>query len=64
MAIGPSVVAEVTDYATPCSKNAGWFVDGKFGRMSQTRHPGESRVYAKVIKTGAIAAGDSVELVG
>ncbi len=61
--IGP-VEAEITFFAEPCSKNARWFKDGQFGRMKESRHPGESRVYAKVIKGGPIRAGDPVELVG
>ena len=60
--IGGSVEIEATGYATPCSKNAGWFVDGDFGRMSQRRHPGESRIYARVIEGGSIRAGDPVEI--
>lgn len=60
--IGESVEFEVTGYATPCSKNARWFVNGDFGRMSQRRHPGESRIYARVVKGGSITPGDPVEL--
>ncbi len=63
MLIGKELEIEITDYATPCSKNARWFAGGKFGRMSQSRHPGESRVYARVISGGHITTGDSVELV-
>ncbi len=59
--IGESVEFEVTGYATPCSKNAGWFVDGDFGRMSHRRHPGESRIYARVLAGGSITPGDPVE---
>lgn len=62
MTIGP-VEIEVTFYATPCSKNAQWFTDGGYNRMHANRHPGESRVYARVLKGGAITAGDPVELV-
>ena len=62
LTIGP-VEAEITFYAEPCSKNARWFADGKFGRMKQSRYPGESRVYAKIIKGGPIRTGDPVELV-
>ena len=61
--IGPAVVAEVTDYAGPCSKNAAWFIDGKFERMLERNHPGESRVYARVLAGGAVKTGDDVELV-
>jgi MOSC domain-containing protein YiiM len=61
MRVGPELEIEITDYATPCSKNAQWFADGRFGRMSQTRHPGDSRVYARVISGGSIKTGDRVE---
>lgn len=53
---------EITGYATPCAKNAGWFIDGRYNRMHSTKHPGESRVYASVITGGEIFPGDPVEL--
>lgn len=61
MKIGP-VEIEITYYATPCAKNAQWFKDGKFNRMHASKHPGESRVYARVLEGGPIATGDPVEL--
>lgn len=61
MKIGP-VEIEITSYATPCAKNAQWFEDGKFNRMHASQHPGESRVYARVLEGGPIATGDPVEL--
>lgn len=64
MRIGDQLEIEITAYTAPCSKNAQWFVDGKFSRMSQASHPGESRVYARVITGGHITTGDRVELVG
>jgi MOSC domain-containing protein YiiM len=60
--IGPAIEAEITFYATPCSKNARWFVDGDFTRMLQSRHPGESRLYARVLRGGALTTGDEVRL--
>jgi MOSC domain-containing protein YiiM len=54
------VLAEVSAYATPCSKNAGWFVDGDFDRMNHARQPGVSRVYASVLRDGVIRPGDPV----
>jgi MOSC domain-containing protein YiiM len=54
------VLAEVSAYATPCSKNAGWFVDSDFGRMNHDIHPGVSRVYASVVRDGVIRPGDTV----
>ena len=64
IAIGAEIEAEVTDYTTPCSKNARWFIDGNFARMSQRLHPGESRVYAKILKGGVVRSGDEVVLTG
>ncbi|MFP3882435.1 MAG: MOSC domain-containing protein [Actinomycetota bacterium] len=61
MKIGP-VEVEITYYATPCTKNAQWFKDGKFNRMHASKHPGESRVYARVLEGGPVATGDPVEL--
>jgi hypothetical protein len=54
------VLAEVSAYATPCAKNAGWFRDRDFNRMLHDRHPGWSRVYAWVREPGTIRAGDPV----
>lgn len=62
IAIGEELVAEVTSFTSPCSTIAGWFKDGDFTRMMQSRHPGESRVYARVINTGTVATGDEVRL--
>jgi MOSC domain-containing protein YiiM len=61
--LGPEVRCEVTSYTTPCWKNARWFIDGDFSRILQDKHPGYSRVYARVIQGGSIARGDTVELI-
>lgn len=61
--IGNSVEIEVTSYTAPCSKNSRWFIDGDFTRMLQSRHPGESRVYARVLQEGEVRAGDEIALV-
>jgi MOSC domain-containing protein YiiM len=60
--IGDAVTIEITHPAAPCSKNAQWFIDGNFLRMSESRHPGEARLYASVIEVGPISTGDVVEL--
>lgn len=62
LGIGAVVEIEVTTYAAPCSKNAAWFKEGTFGRMLQSRYPGSSRVYARVLTGGAVATGDEVRL--
>lgn len=60
--IGESVVAPVTFDATPCAKNAAWFVDRNFRRMSHALHPGWSRMYTSVTSGGTIRVGDEVRL--
>lgn len=54
-----SVLAEVSSYATPCAKNAAWFLDRDFNRMAHERHRGWSRVYASVMEDGVIRVGDA-----
>jgi MOSC domain-containing protein YiiM len=61
--LGDEVQCEVTAYTTPCWKNARWFMDGDFSRILQDKHPGWSRVYARVIRGGTIGRGDAVELI-
>lgn len=60
LALGDQVLAEVSAYSTPCKKNAGWFLDGDFNRMSHDREAGISRVYASVLRDGALTPGDAV----
>jgi MOSC domain-containing protein YiiM len=60
--LGDEVLVEVTDYASPCQKNARWFKGGDFSRIDQARHPGFSRVYARVLAGGAIHTGDAVTI--
>jgi MOSC domain-containing protein YiiM len=60
--LGGEVLVEVTRYTSPCNNIAGSFVDDGYERVSQTRHPGWSRVYARVIQPGSICVSDHVEL--
>lgn len=62
LALGDEVVAEVTSYTAPCKNIAGSFHDGRFTRISQKLHPGDSRVYARVLRPGRLRAGDPVRL--
>lgn len=59
--VGDDLVIEITDPATPCSKNSGWFLDGNFRRMSDQAFPGSSRWYAVVVSPGEVSVGDPVE---
>jgi MOSC domain-containing protein YiiM len=61
--LGDEVQCEVTAYTTPCWKNARWFVDGDFSRILQDKHPGWSRVYARVLQGGTLRRGDGVAVI-
>ncbi|MHC4601303.1 MAG: MOSC domain-containing protein [Planctomycetota bacterium] len=56
-----SVLLEITGYATPCKDVAASFTEGAFERISEKRHPGWSRLYARVLQEGEIKTGDPVE---
>jgi MOSC domain-containing protein YiiM len=60
--LGDAVEVEVTGYTTPCHKIRGSFHDGDFTRISQKLCPGESRVYARVLRDGQLSVGAKVEL--
>ena len=45
-------------------KNGADFVNEEFTRISQKRHPGWSRVCARVIEGGVVRMGDPVVLAG
>jgi MOSC domain-containing protein YiiM len=53
---------EITRYTSPCLNIRPSFSHGDYSRVSEKRHPGWSRVYARVVATGRIAAGDAVRL--
>jgi len=53
---------QVSSYAVPCSKNAQWFADGGFRRMSHEVAPAGSRLYASVVREGVVRTGDAVVL--
>ncbi|HEY7531278.1 MAG TPA: MOSC domain-containing protein [Nitrospiraceae bacterium] len=58
--IGPSVQLEIKSYTAPCDLNAPWFRNGEFKRISQKKHPGWSRLYARVLQGGIVRPGDEV----
>lgn len=61
--LGNEVLAEITSFTTPCSSLSSFFRGGNFGRVSQKRFPGWSRVYARVLKGGAVNVADVVKIV-
>ncbi|HKQ52152.1 MAG TPA: MOSC domain-containing protein [Pyrinomonadaceae bacterium] len=62
LALGDEVVVEITGYANPCKTIAESFAGGEFKRISQKIHPGESRLYARVLQTGRLETGHKVRL--
>jgi MOSC domain-containing protein YiiM len=60
--LGADVRLEVTRYTSPCFNIGPVFRGREFSRVSQKRHPGWSRVYARVLVPGVIRAGDPVAL--
>ena len=58
--VGSEVKLEVLSYTAPCKHNACWFKDEDYSRISQKKHPGWSRVYARVLSEGVVRQGDHV----
>jgi MOSC domain-containing protein YiiM len=60
--LGHDALIEVTRYTTPCNSIADAFVDKQISRILQDKHPGWSRVYARVLQPGQIFPGSRVTL--
>ena len=60
--LGDDVVAQVTRYAAPCFTITASFRGREHSRVCQDRHPGDSRVYARVLREGPLTSGDPVRL--
>lgn len=54
------VVLEVLSFCTPCGTIRGSFSNADSRRISQKLHPGDSRVYAKVLVEGVVREGERV----
>ncbi len=57
LTLGDDVEIELTSYTTPCDNIAASFVGGDFTRISHKLHPGDSRIYARVIRGGTLTPG-------
>jgi len=57
--LGESVLIEVTHYTVPCNNIRESFREGTILRIDQDRHPGWSRLYARVIQEGTLTVGDA-----
>src|SRR5690349_11788499 len=54
LTLGDEVEIELTSYTAPCDNIAASFADGDFTRISHKLHPGESRIYARVLREGTL----------
>jgi MOSC domain-containing protein YiiM len=61
--LGDEVLLEITRYTSPCVNIQAVFAGGDVGRVSHKRHPGWSRLYARVLRQGTIRPGDPARLV-
>jgi MOSC domain-containing protein YiiM len=58
--LGSSVVLEITMYPKPCDGIGAAFLGRDFLQVWHERHPGMSRLAARVLSEGEIAPGDQV----
>lgn len=61
--LGDRVLLQISKYTSPCFNLAPLFRGRDFSRVSQKRHPGWSRVYARVLAGGRVRPGDSIRIV-
>jgi MOSC domain-containing protein YiiM len=57
------VVVQITRYTAPCANITSSFRNRDYARVSQKHHPGDSRVYARVVREGMLATGAPVRIV-
>lgn len=57
-----NVELQITKYATPCTNIRRSFVGDDYMRIFQDRHPGWSRVCARVVSGGIVRPGDAISV--
>ncbi len=62
LTVGERVVLEISGPCNPCATIRGSFTDRQIGRVSVLAHPGDSRLYARVLEPGHVREGDSVRV--
>jgi len=62
LALGEEAVVQITSYTSPCKNIRASFAGGDFKRISQKVHPGDSRLYARVLRPGRLSVGQPVRL--
>lgn len=58
--VGEDVLIQISRFTSPCANVRAAFLDGDYARVSEKRHPGWSRLYARVLVPGEIRTGDPV----
>ncbi len=61
--LGATLQIEFTTPAAPCKQIAFAFADRDSSRISEKKHPGWARWYARVLAPGHIRTGDAVRLI-
>jgi MOSC domain-containing protein YiiM/GNAT superfamily N-acetyltransferase len=62
LAIGDTMLLELSSPANPCDVIKGSFRAGKSGRISILTHPDDSRMYASVLAEGEVRPGDPIRI--
>ena len=62
LSLGDEALVEITSYTAPCKTIAASFAEGDFKRISQKVRPGDSRLYARVLRPGRLAVGHAVKI--
>ncbi|MEP6920102.1 MAG: MOSC domain-containing protein [bacterium] len=62
LSLGDEVRVEITSYTSPCDSIPESFKNGEYPRIFQKKHPGYSRVYARVLQGGKLVIGQAVQL--
>ncbi len=58
------VELEIVSYCNPCSTIRDSFQNLEFRRIQQDERPGESRLYARVLREGTLRSGDTATISG
>ncbi len=62
--LGEEAIIEISSYTVPCRTIAASFINGEFKRISHKQNAGDARLYARVLRTGRLAVGQIVHLLG
>jgi MOSC domain-containing protein YiiM len=60
LSIGNTLKIQLTSFTVPCNNLTPFFLEGKYGRVSQKQFPGWARLYARVTEGGHLQVGDKV----